>query len=108
MPVMEKDLKMIIKPKKRKTMTQLTEYDFRVNCPRNFRWILDRIYLCYGSFDMFIAEFDFEACVLPEDISDYTDEDWQVIADVLSEIQSEQAEVSVFKNCPQSVDPVNY
>ena len=84
----------------------ITMYDYKVNCP--FPFVIQRLQQVFKTFEYFLNEFDFMASEFPLDPKDYTDGNWEEIGDWLSDVQSEQAEASVFRTCPQSVDPIGH
>ena len=58
--------------------------------------------------DAFLKEFDFMAFDLPINVADWNNDDWEGIADFVSDCYSEIAETKQFQKNPQSINPIDF
>ena len=93
----------------RDSMSAMTFDQLEALCPFNYHFTFSRLFDEFdGDWSAFLSHFDFMAFELPLNPAEYTQDNWQAIADWASECDSERAEAQVFKTCPQSVDPIAY
>jgi hypothetical protein len=87
-------MKRLINNDYRNYLNNLSWYDFEINCPRDFNYVIDRLKNSF-TYEQFLIECDFVAFELPLNPADYSDADWIAIGDWVDECNTPQFDYSL-------------